>query len=830
LTLTFIAQIKTTISDHHLELELPAAAASKLTLLVPETDIEISQREGSTLGEVVRKPERGSEIDLLGLGGKLNLAWRAKSSAPTPAILESSSQIFVQIDSRSVQFDAVLSVRSFSDAIDVFHVALPRGTQLLASAPGDAAYVLTASGDMEHPQVEVRLPQKTVGPIEVHIQAERAFDPTKPGAGQELGGFEIAEAIPHRQSGQIAVAIAGDLQPAWGQQTNVRQIAELPENLRRKNVVAGFEFSAQPASLMVRLAPRKTRVTVEPEYLYFVEGRQIRMEAHLKYAIRGAKTNALEIAMPGWEIDDVGPSDLVDAETVGRNSGPVFSIPLLQFSSGEFEIKLAAHRELPSGTGRIEIALPVLAAETVAPAIVAVVPADNIHLQPREDEFQGLVRPTLVPRIKLPLREQAPLIYRSEQNQALFVADTKRLPQVVHTSLDANLEVRRDEIRVEQIFKYNVEHEPISSITLDFPAGLSADARIEFLLDGQPLSATTLVDAESAASGKRLELPLPAPRLGELELTARFGVPVAVPSLVNGSEIGVPLLTPEDQSVEVNRLTIGGEFAARVQPLDDNWSMSSDAIEPTNGGSVRPLVRLTAVQATPAINLVARAQSAGALGSSIVSRAWVQTWLSDTVRQDRAVYQFSTSADELHLGLPADVHPGNIEVRVDQQLQRPTIQANKLAVRLPAGNGNRVHVLELRYQIDEQRRSGGEVEAQLPKFLDNTWVERMYWQLVLPPNDYLISSPAELSPEFTWNWSGWGWSRRSPWEQVDLERWSGAAADAPLPEATNRYLFSITGNPAMVAAIRAAIGRSHFDRRPAVGAIRCVAQAEGFVR
>src|SRR5262249_4816938 len=144
-----------------------------------------------------------------------------------------------------------------------------------------------------------------------------------------------------------------------------------------------------------------------------------------------AKTSALEIALPDWEIDEIGPSDLVDANTPINNRGPNVIFPLTQPTSGEVELTLKAHRNTTAAVSHLEITTPVPAADVIGPALVAILPADNVRLRPRESELQGLVHPSATPRLRLPIREQPSLVYRSEQPQATFVSDVELLPQSI---------------------------------------------------------------------------------------------------------------------------------------------------------------------------------------------------------------------------------------------------------------------------------------------------------------------------------------------------------------------------------------------------------------
>ena len=167
------------------------------------------------------------------------------------------------------------------------------------------------------------------------------------------------------------------------------------------------------------------------------------------------------------------------------------------------------------------------------------------------------------------------------------------------------------------------------------------------------------------------------------------------------------------------------------------------------------------------------------------------------------MYQFTTTNNQFELSLPAEVSPNNIEVRLDHQLLAAPA-SNNVKISVPSAGIDRPHILELRYQFENATGQTGLVDVEMPRMPSGIWIKRMYWQLVLPGDQHLIGSPAQLTPEFTWNWNGWGWSRRDVWQQTDLEDWIGATRQDPLPQATNRYLFSITGNPASFAARTAA--------------------------
>ena len=56
-------------------------------------------------------------------------------------------------------------------------------------------------------------------------------------------------------------------------------------------------------------------------------------------------------------------------------------------------------------------------------------------------------------------------------------------------------------------------------------------------------------------------------------------------------------------------------------------------------------------------------ESGGA--AAVVERAWVQSWLSSSARQDRAVFAFTSSRKELELTIPAGAAADQISVLLD---------------------------------------------------------------------------------------------------------------------------------------------------------------------
>ncbi len=826
-TLKLAVPIKSAGTQSLLDFDVPTAAASKLSLRVPQTPLELVSHAGCTTAEAksAGRTDQHSEITLRGLAGRVELAWQEHSLENTSSLLEAMGQVFAQVDSRSVQFDALLTVRGFGTPFDRFRVKLPPGAQLVGGAPAGANYTLSGvrprpddqqSGAETTPEksddpantafVDVQLSQPTTEPVLVRIQAERAYDVTKSNTNLELAGFEVVEAAAHRQWGHLAVAVVGDWRVAWGSRTRVRQVAELPTPLQRPGIVAGFEYFGQPASLTAQsFRAKRESASNRSTSTLSIHGNCSWMR-RLKYNIRGAKTSNLEIAIPGWEIDAVGPTELVDANAGLNNRATSTIVPLAQPTAGEFELSIKAHRNLPPNTSRLEITMPVPSADVVAPAVIALLPADNVRLRPRENELQGLVHPSIVPRLKLPVREQPPFIYRGEQVQATFVGDLEMVPQVVGAGVESDVTLKLDEVQVEQRFAYHVQHEPISSLTFEAPAALVDGEHLEWSVDEQIVPASAQPTPSVDSKTVRFEVPLAEPRLGAFDVVVRFQAARSQWSGDSGGDVSgpltIPLIMPVLSALEYNRVAINSDSSASLQLLDDQWK-TVDELPDFNADSEKPTLRFASAGAVSQIVVSPRPGTEQDVGQTVVERTWIQTWISGTVCQDRVIYRIVSRGDQFDLTLPAGISAGNLELKLDRRALRPVIASDgTLKLSLPASGDNR-HELELRYQWDHIPHARS-IDAELPRLAEGVWLQRMYWQLVLPTNEHLVSAAADLTPEFEWKWSGLGWGRKSTWDQAELEKWSGATPADPLPTATNRYLFSTIGYPANFTAATAA--------------------------
>jgi len=796
-TLDVVVPLASVGRDARLRLGLPRVPTSRITLTVP-TGGALGQLADGLIEQRDVSAENETSFTLVGLGSEVDFAWRAGEAGmpEAPVVLSATGTFVTQIDGRSASTETRLKVKSREGEFDRFRVRLPAGAELvLGQQPGFSLVPVTettAPGGAKPARrvIEVRL-DKRATEATLQLVTEQPHSSVGPNEFIDLGGVEVLGAVP--QTGHIAVTVVGDWQIVWGDRRNVRQVASLPAPLEVDSLAGAFEYLNQPCSLLARVVPRTSRVAVDPQYVFFVDPDEVRLQATLRYTVRGAKVFGLELALPGddWQIDEIGPANLVDLFGVAFDKLDPLSIPLLQPITGEVELTLRAHRAIDAGTKTLTLGLPRPVVNSVGPATVAIVAADNVDLVPRVEEITGLAQPSTPPRLELPARQREPIYYRGDVQKANFAADFQVHSRRVTAELAATVELDKEGTQVDELIVYRVAHEPLGQLTVEMPESLLAGDGPKFMLDGKPLEWTRVEPsadtAQDAARAVRLRLLLPAARIGTCEVAVRY--------FARGERLPpetsvvreIPLVVPVDCDDVRGELTLRARPGIELAVRDDVWTPSpAQTAERTSG------IHLASAAPAPRVTVTANLEDPLALSGTWVSRAWIQSWLGASERRDRATYRFTSNRSQWSMTMPRGAVAESLQVRLDGQAIEPAITNSVLSVPLGGEAATREHVVEVQYQFGG-RPPRGTLSLEGPRLDGSTLVERTLWQVILPGEEHLLYADPEFARAFDWTWRGFYWARRPWWGQSELEAWVGATRASEVPRGENQYVFSSLG-------------------------------------
>ena len=820
------APIERVGAESHLRLHLPRSPATEMQLRVPLAKVVARISEGNTLDSVTPTSDGKSLLEAVGLGGEIDLSWNATDSPvpKLPTVLEATGAITIRVDGQNIRSDAKLTVRSSGGDFDRFTVQLPPDTDYIPSAQVGATVVELDTDGEQGKQCEVRLAEPTTGPVEIRLMSQRANGRPSDDDVLELAGFEVVDAV--RQWGTVTVSVSGNWQAQWITMRHIRQTDELTGLMGGDESTAAFEYSVQPFSLTARIRPQQTRIRVEANYVVDVGSEEAELQARLKYFIRGAKVRALEVDAPGWDVDQIGPASLVNIDGVAASQNNPLIIPLRQLTSGEVEITFTARQEVDPQRGTVALGMPVPRGQSVASADVTIVAADHVELLMSPDETVDLATQSIRPdNLDLPARQQEPFFLRTTGDAPLFNATATVHQQEIKTSVATQLRVDDRSTQVDQRIGYQVLYEPTDRVMLGVPRALRPD-RMTITLDGQRLSPTVGRDRDTTQPSRRrsdlvpMHVDLPSPRIGDFELNVEYDVPHDLPDGESGKKVTVPLVVPGDGELMSNTLVAMPSAGVSMTVPDGPWTADVGNTNRTMPGALA----LSAASALPEVGIALSAEQRRKEDATRIEQAWIQSRLTDSWRQDRAVFRLATSEANVGLTLPEGADPASLELRVDgrrAQHQRDSqAEADTIVVPLGTTPGGK-HLLDLRYRF-MRRPSRGRLALEGPRIESATWVRQLYWQLVLPETEHVFGTPPNFVREYRWARANVFWHRMPSLSDRELEQWIGAATPtgsqrlepvqsgssdnrlSPAPSATNEYLYSAFGaaEPLEVYTIR----------------------------
>ncbi len=809
LTLKLLSTVEQVGPQSRLKLSLPRAADGQLQLQVPLGNAVAEASEGSILDAVRPLAGGKTELRVIGVGGDFELTWHPADSnvASVPTILEASTTQLIRINGRSANTEVTLKVGSLGSEFDHFQVRLPPGADYVGTPEAGVSLVAVDVSAAEGKLYDVRLEKKTTGPVEVQLVTERVHNAAQDKSALELAGFEVVGAV--RQWGTIAVQVEGNWHVVWGESEHVRAVDDVETNVPRDEFVAGFEYFVQPYSLTARVVEQTTRIRVEPQYILLVSGDDVRLQARLKYIIRGAKVRTLSVDVPGWEIDSVGPASLINVDTAIADVDQTLTIPLLQATSGELELTFEARQRLVPDAEDVRLDLPRPKGDVMA-ADVAVLSDNHIELLPRLEELRHLAPQAMQPAMTLPQRQQEPLFYRTTGEEAQFVADLKAHGQEISTTINTLLRVGETETVVEETIAYRVAYRPTDHFTLIVPATIRPE-RLTIQYEGQQLLPTPDRDhSTSEGSAIPVRVDLPAPTIGRCELHVKYAPRHEKPPTQASALVAVPLVVPGEGALSDNRLEVVAEKDITASYPQGPWTAEGGVTTVGDGASIDDpsALTLTATRAIGEVTLAVSSKQRTIETSTAIERAVIETQLTDRVRQDRAMFQLTTDRQRLDVSLPEGADRQTLFLIVDGIRVEPEAVVKRM-VTVPLAEGRRDHSLELRYHF-ASRPAQGSLVLEGPQIPSARWVQQLYWQLVVPSGEHVLFTPRHYTEELAWTWADFFWQRKPTLGQADLHRWvnstalsdlSGGNPDSlpyghkgQLQFANNRYLFSTVGS------------------------------------
>lgn len=795
LTLEGVVQLGTLGDETFLSWSLPHPTQSSLMMNFVPSGPQVSLSSGGQLVTTRDDENAVTPVRVVGLGGVLSMSWRPESfpAAERKPIVEVESLTNVTIDGPgSAICEISLNIRPLGDRAKVVHIRLPVGSVVTSAedGPGHTVMVETiAYAQPEFPDGQiVTVKLSPDGPESVDVRLVTVSTSARADANEwlEVGGMEVLEAVRH--SGEVLIAADGDWAVTW--ETDARRIGQSID--ARADWIASFEFYRQPTALRLKIENKRSRVQVEPVYVMRVESDSVQLDCLLSYRVRGAKTDRFELEAAGWTIAEARSNRDINEEGLALAEVHPFVIPLRSAETGEIEIHLSATHSIDGSDSLLRLPRPL--APLGKPGILVVQPADNVRFMPDPVMTKSWLPTTIPSAVELRPSSQIPMAYRKRSNDDPWIIGFRRDIRVgaisaqTHTKLS---KLTQNVVEIDQSVDYRFENEPVSQLVLTVAQGMSdiRDPLVTF--DGEPLSVTLPnLDVRSSDGLTSWLIRLPGPKIGAHRLKLQYSLEVPVLNRIRPKRL-IPLVLPGDGTIESQTVAI--ESTKRVitsLATDDasaNWTESTE----TRAGKSVHLFK--AIQPVNQIALEYRQGDQPVANSTVTERVWVQSWLSGKIRQDRAVFLATTSQPNLTIRIPSAASTEEMRVQVNGRAAEFSFESTTtLVVPLPWQiRTKQLHRIEVVYRFLNQIKTG-RLSLELPWIVGSDSTRTAFWQLVVPRNVHLLTSPIEVTPHYRWVRSGIFWFRQPVLGQVHLEQWTGSESRVT-PQISNEYLFGSLG-------------------------------------
>ncbi len=811
-----------------LMLHLPETPKSEIKLSVPLPKVSA---KGLDRGFLRTKPlDNGrTEIHAFGPPGNLlDLSWQSVTEvSEAKPELQALTLIVADLRAESLVLEVTQQIRSIQGSFDKLTVRLPPEFELLEVTGRDVKDFSKVADSP--PRVTVTLAGPTSGPIELKwvLSTKVAADAVRL---PPIEGFEVEDA--RQQKGHVVMmAWEGvnfrkrDGEDRFVDQDTLTALRDVPgfhapANGTRNTTV--YRFLKQPFRLVFDVQKIEPYFTSEQTHLLRLAASDANLETTL--TVRVFRGSLLDLTLPWpefksekWEAVANETPEIVEQVSVEDTpNGPQLRVRLIDRKTRgdrEFDLRLTTRREIPTDGTAFDLSLPFVAASAQKASKVIVAPSRNLEVEwsPKDD---ALALPTTPDQKVLEQLESTRNVtaWRWDERSPAFTAKAKIQQQTIATDSLSDLAFDARSVTVTQRIGYEVAFEPLSQARLMVPRGILE--RVRFRLrdsTGQskplPPPVFTALEIDQA---RQCRLTLDPPQVGKFEVLAEFDVERSADMTANEpSQVSIPVLQSSDAEFGATRVkwSTGEKLIAS---LDDPAWKPELGPDKTSSWKANGAKAAILVKVAPAGHSV--------LQDFTVHRALIRTVVSEGRRHSQALLELDNDVREITLTLPPgissqpfqawwnhtavtvetfnrDQPTGDTEIRL--RLAQSSSKGTALSETADRTDKNK-GLLWLDYYSEEPIHFGWSNQIQLvtPQFASTVWVAQTIWQVVLPADQHLLTTPRDYAAQFHWQRSLLLWSRQPNFGYDRINRVLNDAA--PNKDEAVAWDFSVNGEPSEI--------------------------------
>ena len=792
LRMSLSVPIRRQAATRRLILRLPETPGSSIKLSVPLPKISA---KGLDRGFVRTKPlDNGrTEIQAFGPpGGLLDLSWQSVSEmSEAKPELQSRSFISAELRPDSLVLEATQTIGVLQGTFDKFTVRLPAEFELLEVSGPEVKESAKIAGSPTRVAVTLTAPTSVPVVIKWVLSAKVAADAVRLPA---IEGFEVENA--RQQKGHVAIlAWEGvNLRKREGEDRFVAKDTpaalrdmpgfHLPTNGGGNMTV--YRFLKQPFQMAFDVQKIEPYFSAEQQHLVRLATSHADLETTL--SVRVFRGSLLELTLPwpgykaeGWAVVSNDAPEVVEQIAVEETpNGPQLRVRLIDRktrSDREFDVRLTTRRAIPTDGSGFDLSLPFVAASGQKASKVVVAPSGNLEVgwTPKNETISV---PTTPDKKALDVLESTRNVtaWRWEVGSPEFLVTAKVHQQSIAIESQSDLTFDTRSVTVKQHLDYEVAFEPLSQVRLMVPRVISDRVRFQLRdATGQlkPLPSPVFTGLE-IDQARQCRLSLDPPQVGKFEVIAEFDVErIGEMSSDEPSQLSLPVLQSSDAEFAATRVKWDTDKKLVASLDDPGWKPELGTDKTSRWKASGPKTAIL-VKIAPAAD--------SALQDFTVHRVLLRTVISAGRRHTHALYEIDRDVREITLTLPPSISPEKMMAwwnhtavtvepiagrsstgEVSVRLRRPSKSSQIFSsAESPDAVAKGKGMLWLDYYSEVSTHFAWSNRHQLvaPRFASTVWVAQTIWQVVLPADQHLLTTPRDYAEQFSWQRSLLVWSRQ----------------------------------------------------------------------
>jgi len=763
LVVDFVRQLVTQPGLNVLSFRIPSSAITTLELTIPEENMKVDV-EPMLAASTEQIDEAGKKatrlMAFLGAAKAVKLSWKPKTQAAAEleAVVISEQLQRLHVAEALVSHEVRFTYDIRRRGVDSFTVQLPPKFRVTGvEGTNIAKWDIAAAPNAQN--LQVKLFSNAKGSYALTVKMELFLKEAE--AKVTLSPIVTQGVL--RRTGLVAITHSARRSVELTDPRNLARVdtGRLPKDLRSQQGATAWRFITADYGGTLAIGTVAPRITASHLWALGVDSDRLELRGQLSYAVERTGVFQLALSLPEpWEIDSIGPANLVDDHQLSGN-GPARKVNVLlkREVTGSIRLSLAAHMPRTAPDAPVDLALPLADAANLRlySGQVLLLLADRLRAEVDElRQLQSLPlgragKWTSIPGLSPAMAFEFRAIDRAKPAGAKLKIAVK--PPQVSAVVHRLVNIQPGSIETQALVDYHVLYAPVETFYLKMPASL-ADAGVRISgrdikekprLDALPADQKPAAGPATAPAGKwaYYKIVLQSPVLGKYRLAVNLRRSFQAGS--DGKSVAVdvlPILAAGKLSDQMGYIAVAKaetlvlrEPTAKKGLIDGDPTSATDLPEAAHRKSATLAFRYNAPPFE--LSLPVAAQKEAAVFTTIATGAIVEQVLGrDGGLNTHATFLLDTSrGDRLSVKLPAGAKVFSVLLNGSEAPVEGGATADEKIVRLPPSAGQVAKlVLEFRYGLDAADASA----LAAPQLPEGIPVQQTLWRLRIPAPDHLL--------------------------------------------------------------------------------------------